>query len=1420
MTFIFNTSWSKFYLCVLSEKHLRLVTSKPPRRTDLTLKERRGRASCRVSPRSAVFSVLIASLFILPVKCDVIYNYPGPSEWSVHHLRIRGFSISGPSDLQVGNSITVKFTLENWAQAPISFTDLGVFVAARDPNQRDASFGFNFKNLKLDPGKNVTLSASRTLGVAGVWKIWPSYQVYWVNGKEFGPSEWHAAYLLVSTVKLPDLVVIKVLSDRENSRIGYVVKNEGTATAKAGYRMALYVDSEKVAEDVVSYDLNPGETKESWFEDYAWPMCKTIQVIAEVDFLNQVAELNEDNNHLRTTVESFRVPLQIISGPNLTMVTHDSAVITWITNGEGDTLCWWSCSSSVLDLSHDEALLAFIDTVNGTVKDSCFYNSSFTRLHVATIGELKSGSVYWACVSSRDVCGSTSGTMKVFFETLPPTDKRKPDVSIVMPDALSGVVNITAVAFDDIGVSRVVFYIDDTLKRTDYSPPYTWLCDTSAFLNGVRKFSVIALDSAGNEAADVKTGIINNRTPDGTPPSVMITYPGIGDSVHGIVRISSIVQDHEGYVDQVKAYVDGVYVRGWAYSPLELNPLTRELTRVPPINNISFLFLWNTTGLEQGSEHTITIEALDDSGNLGRTSINAFISKFEYVTPSLSPMILDLEITREVVRRANYFEVILHLRNTGTVTISDVEVIDQCPGFQALPTGDVKRISYTLDLSGSVVTCKYRGNHGILYSGDFADLRYYVIPILFNDIVKRELGFGGTVVRFSAGGVPHGRRIYIPHALTPTEINEALRSADYLIVTSPSRLFTLNPSDAEGVDILLAKVGELASLKLGVLGYLPEPSTPSLLKDLISPGGYWAIRLSEAFAQPDRRDAYLLIVGETEVVPAYNYSDVHLSDHYYADVVGDGAPDLIVGRIIGDTARNLTMPIQASIDVALGFGFDRENALVVAGCEDDLTDTVPLIPFADLAFEAIRDLTGRGTTAALVDWNDFVQRVWPVYFTNNDAFVLGDIDGNGIDEAIIANDEEGVIRIYDLSDGRLLRIFGCRFTRHDGLATGDLDGDGMDEIITAVDDDGVDGMVYVYEPDGTVITSLGCRFTNWDSISTGDVWGDNKDEVLIASDDLDEVRIYGLHETNLRLVNSWYADFDQYDAFDVGELVTTWAGTSWPKREVAICKESDHLVYVYGADGTLIDRKDIGFCRYDAFSVGDVGAVVLSRSGTISLCSPSRFKRSIYSRFVSAWFDGVRYTGDTGSSGRDCADLGNPIAGEGQRLVVIRNENGVSLLSIIVPEYGGACDLAVNRFDLYAGGASILVFLGHGNDRGVHPIWASHVVGMNFRRHPLVIAISCIAGDYEGLFSYPEYTFADAILGRGAAVFIGSTEESYSSRNEAIAKNYFEQWDYWNVRAGVFFTQNERAKYRSGGKWIFWVKEYNYYGDPKFPTGG
>ena len=68
-------------------------------------------------------------------------------------------------------------------------------------------------------------------------------------------------------------------------------------------------------------------------------------------------------------------------------------------------------------------------------------------------------------------------------------------------------------------------------------------------------------------------------------------------------------------------------------------------------------------------------------------------------------------------------------------------------------------------------------------------------------------------------------------------------------------------------------------------------------------------------------EGYVLIVGEAEIVPTWNWGGinpdaggeepidvVHLTDHPYADTSGcpagsSGAPDLVVGRIVGNDAE-------------------------------------------------------------------------------------------------------------------------------------------------------------------------------------------------------------------------------------------------------------------------------------------------------------------------------------------------------------------------------------------------------------------------------------------------------------------------------------------------------------------------------------
>jgi hypothetical protein len=98
--------------------------------------------------------------------------------------------------------------------------------------------------------------------------------------------------------ELPDLIIEEIMCDQDNSRLGYVVKNSGEATASAGQTAVLFIDDEAVAEDIVAVELAPGESYESWFSGYAWPESYNLEADVCADNYNSIAESDEQNNCL------------------------------------------------------------------------------------------------------------------------------------------------------------------------------------------------------------------------------------------------------------------------------------------------------------------------------------------------------------------------------------------------------------------------------------------------------------------------------------------------------------------------------------------------------------------------------------------------------------------------------------------------------------------------------------------------------------------------------------------------------------------------------------------------------------------------------------------------------------------------------------------------------------------------------------------------------------------------------------------------------------------------------------------------------------------------------------------------------------------------------------------------------------------
>ena len=111
------------------------------------------------------------------------------------------------------------------------------------------------------------------------------------------------------------------------------------------------------------------------------------------------------------------------------------------------------------------------------------------------------------------------------------------------------------------------------------------------------------------------------------------------------------------------------------------------------------------------------------------------------------------------------------------------------------------------------------------------------------------------------------------------------------------------------------------------------------------------------------------------------------SDHPYADTGGNPAPDLVVGRIVGDSASRLIKPIQASIGVhkdTSGYAFERDNATLISGpgyglFEQDIEDIAYIL---DNEFSVKKN-----------HCNDYFYVSTPIYhnFDQNDGYAVGDV---------------------------------------------------------------------------------------------------------------------------------------------------------------------------------------------------------------------------------------------------------------------------------------------------------------------------------------------------------------------------------------------------------------------------------------------
>ena len=189
------------------------------------------------------------------------------------------------------------------------------------------------------------------------------------------------------------------------------------------------------------------------------------------------------------------------------------------------------------------------------------------------------------------------------------TDTTLPSISISSPGSgavVAGTISVQGPATDNIGVTRIQFYVDGVVVASATSSPFSFPLNTGNYTNAGHTLKVTATDAAGNVGtASVNVTVNNPVISDTTPPQVSIIKPISGASVTtvtGNVTINASATDNVA-ISQVSIYIDNVLKCTDTSSPYSCS--------------------WNTRKATSGA-HTIKVTGWDTSGNSASASMTVY----------------------------------------------------------------------------------------------------------------------------------------------------------------------------------------------------------------------------------------------------------------------------------------------------------------------------------------------------------------------------------------------------------------------------------------------------------------------------------------------------------------------------------------------------------------------------------------------------------------------------------------------------------------------------------------------------------------------------------------------------------------------------------------------------------------------------
>lgn len=215
----------------------------------------------------------------------------------------------------------------------------------------------------------------------------------------------------------------------------------------------------------------------------------------------------EDNEKLSTKSNTVTVT-----------VTHDNPPEVRITGPSNGEIFWTTNGLAAVPISAEASDDVGVTKVEFYTDGKLIYSDKSSPYGITAV--LREGSHTIEAVAYDTMGQSARDSVSVEVRRdYPPT------VRIVTPTngatLLPGAVTITAVAFDDRGISKVEFYVDSKLVGTDSAAPYSV---TTALSAGSHTLTAKAYDAAGQTAEDS----ISVRVQVKPPKIVEVSVPSIG----------------------------------------------------------------------------------------------------------------------------------------------------------------------------------------------------------------------------------------------------------------------------------------------------------------------------------------------------------------------------------------------------------------------------------------------------------------------------------------------------------------------------------------------------------------------------------------------------------------------------------------------------------------------------------------------------------------------------------------------------------------------------------------------------------------------------------------------------------------------------------------------------------------------------